>query len=73
MRQRRLAPNLTQPSAEFCRPAAAGAILSCSRSKLYDLTENDPDFPAKIRLGARCVGWRRSDLEAYLELKAEKM
>lgn len=24
------------------------------------------DFPAPIRLGARAVGWRRSDVEAWL-------
>jgi len=25
------------------------------------------EFPAPVKLGARAVGWRRSDIEAWLE------
>lgn len=30
------------------------------------------EFPAPVKLGARAVGWRRSDVEAWLESREEK-
>jgi len=59
------------PSA-FMRPKQQCALLEISRTKLWSLEQDDPDFPPSIRLSARCVGRRRQDLDSYLELKAKK-
>lgn len=56
----------------FFRPADACFYLGVCRRKLHDLSENDPRFPIKIRLGPRCVGWRKSDLDAWLDIKARQ-
>lgn len=51
------------------RPAEACTYLGIGRTKLHYLSENDPDFPRKIRLSARCVGFRRESLDAWLAAK----
>jgi len=61
----------TQPQtqAEVLRPAQAAAYCGISRRQLYHLAEVDPEFPRKIVFSARCVGWRRSSLDAWLHDK----
>lgn len=54
----------------FYRPADAAAYLGIGRTKLHSIHETDPSFPRKIRISSRCVGWRRSDLDQWLEQKA---
>ena len=54
----------------FYRPACACRYLGIGRTKLYTLSETDPDFPRKIRFGARCVGWTREQLDQWLSTKA---
>ncbi|HDZ09199.1 MAG TPA: AlpA family phage regulatory protein [Pseudohongiella sp.] len=46
--------------------------LGIGRTKLHFLSEHDPDFPRKIRLSARCVGWIKNDLDAWLETKSKQ-
>lgn len=58
------------PEKAFMRPADAAKYLGIGRTKLHFLSEEDPDFPRKIRFSLRCVGWRREDLDRYLETKA---
>ena len=41
------------------------AICGLSRSTIYEMIGRG-EFPAPVRLGARAVGWRRSDIEAWL-------
>lgn len=41
------------------------AITGLSRSTLYAQMK-DGTFPRPIRLGARAVGWRKSDIEKWL-------
>jgi prophage regulatory protein len=53
----------------FYRPADAALYLGVGRTKLHFISENDPDFPRKIRLSPRCVGWRKKSLDQWLELK----
>lgn len=55
----------------FYRPADACTYLGVGRTKLHEIYETDPSFPRKIRLGARCVGWRKVDLDSWLEQKAK--
>lgn len=54
----------------FFRPADACRYLGIGRTKLHLLSETDPDFPRKVRLSARCVGWRRQELDEWLAKKA---
>ena len=52
------------------RPREAAAILSISRKHLYALAAR-PDFPERIRVSDRVVGWRVADLEAWIDAKAQ--
>ncbi|MFU2486905.1 helix-turn-helix transcriptional regulator [Thauera sp. WH-1] len=54
------------PPAQLLRPKAACALLGIGRTKLWQLSEQDPRFPRKIVLGPRCVGWRTDALNGYL-------
>jgi len=54
------------------RPKAACLYLGFGRTKLHELHESDPDFPRKIRFSPRCVGWRKADLDAWLDIKAKQ-
>jgi predicted DNA-binding transcriptional regulator AlpA len=53
----------------FLRNKVAAEYIGVSGVTLWRLSENDPDFPKKIRMTKRCVGFRKSELDAYLELK----
>ena len=41
------------------------AIVGFSRSTLYRYIGSE-GFPAAVRLGPNCVGWRRDDVDAWL-------
>jgi len=44
-------------------------IVGLSRSTIYKLMSTGA-FPRSIRLGTRAVGWRLSDIEAWIEFRA---
>ena len=44
-------------------------IVGLSRSTIYKLMSTGA-FPSSIRLGPRAVGWRLSDIEAWIEFRA---
>ena len=52
------------------RPREAAAIMSISRKHLYALAAR-PDFPERIRVSDRVVAWRVSDLEAWIDARAQ--
>jgi len=56
----------------FLRPADVASLLNVGRTKIFLLERDDPTFPKKIRFSARCVGWRRVDLERWLQEKAKQ-
>ena len=56
----------TQLAKEILRLKEAAYYLGVSTVTLWRLGENDPRFPAKIRMSARCVGYRKADLDAWL-------
>ena len=56
-------------SQTLVRPREAAAILSISRKHLYALAAR-PDFPERIRISDRVVGWRVSDLEQWIASKS---
>ncbi len=43
--------------------------LNLGRSAIYHLRK-DPDFPTPIRLGQRAVGWKRSEVDAWIESRS---
>ena len=51
---------------EIYRLPEVVAICGLSRSTIYEMIGRG-EFPAPVRLGARAVGWRRSDIEAWLD------
>ena len=51
---------------EIYRLPAVVTACGISRSTIYEVIRRG-DFPAPVKLGARAVGWRRSDIEAWLE------
>ena len=56
------------------RPADAAKYLGVSLRQLYNLSEQ-PGFPRKIYLSARCVAYRRESLDEWLkqrELQSKK-
>ena len=60
------------PPAQLSRPKAACALLGIGRTKLWQLSEQDPRFPRKIVLGPRCVGWRTDALSATCALLSRR-
>lgn len=56
----------TTASPAILRPTEAAKYLGISRRTLDSLHEKDPQFPRKIAITARCVGWRVSDLDTYV-------
>ena len=44
-------------------------IVGLSRSTIYKLMSTGA-FPRSFRLGPRAVGWRLSDIEAWIEFRA---
>ena len=53
-------------SAYILRPPQAATHCGVSKPTLYRMAK-DPNFPKKIRLSARCVGWRIEDLDNWLK------
>lgn len=60
----------TLPEPTFFRTKATCNYLNIGPTKLAEIHEHDETFPRKIRLSARCVGWRKSDLDQWLNKKA---
>ena len=47
------------------------AILGVTPKHLHELAKRE-DFPAKVRIGSKAVGWRVSDLEAWIDAQIVK-
>jgi len=48
-----------------CRLPEVVRLTGYSRSSIYNL-EREGKFPPRLKLGERAVGWRRSDLQAWI-------
>lgn len=62
--------NPSDLEAVLLRPADAARRLGISRSTLWRLKRDDPDFPTVIRLAPRTIVWRVSDLDAWVDRRA---
>ncbi len=50
-------------------PLGAAVYLGISKTRLYWLINNDPDFPCPIRFTKRCVLFPTASLDEYLRVK----
>ena len=57
--------NRYMPLDVILRRPAVEAATGLSRSTLYEMIANGR-FPKPVRLGARAVGWRESEIAAWL-------
>lgn len=55
----------------IARTQIAAAILGITPKHLHELAKR-PDFPSKVQMGSNAVGWRVSDLEAWIETQIAK-
>lgn len=57
---------LTDPTSDrlFARMSTVLRMTGLGRSTIYRLIAEDK-FPAQVRIGARAVGWRWTDLERW--------
>jgi len=55
----------------IARIKIAAAILGITPKHLHELAKR-ADFPAKVRIGPNAVGWRVSDLEAWIDAQIVK-
>lgn len=42
-------------------------ITGLSHSTLWRIQQRDPSFPSKVRLSTGCVGWKLSEVYAWIE------
>ena len=59
-------PKRSTPPA-ILRLADLEDYICLGRSAIYKLLQEDEQFPRQIRLTARAVGWRRADIDRWLE------
>lgn len=50
-------------------PVEAAHMLNVGKTTLYELERDDPDFPPKVQVTTKKVGYRYSDLVAYINKK----
>ena len=55
----------TEPHAEVLRPREAARYVGLSRPTI-DRWRKAGKFPKALQLGAQAIGWRRSDLDDWL-------
>lgn len=56
---------------EILRLPRVAATIGMGRSWIY-LAVQEGRFPAPVRLGARAIGWKRSDIQAWLDSRRKK-
>jgi prophage regulatory protein len=63
--------NIPAPPSSVLRLPEVRARVGLSKSSIYAFIAAD-QFPKPIRIGARAVAWRLSDIEAWLASKSEQ-
>ena len=62
-------PAAINPEAEILRPKPAARFCGMGDTLFWLTRRSDPTFPLAVRLGARAIGFRRSDLLAWIEVR----
>lgn len=52
------------------RAGAVARRLGVSRTTLWRMRRDDPDFPRPVRLTARVIAWRVRDLDDWVDRRA---
>jgi prophage regulatory protein len=55
------------PNSAFLRIRDMVEITGMSRSTVWNLSRTDPEFPKARKLSANCTGWKRSEVEKWIE------
>ncbi len=55
-----------QVTSKVDRPAKAAAILGISKSTLDRWSKTNPNFPRKIKIGQRAVGYDHAELMDFI-------
>ena len=53
------------------RPKQVAHFMGISVQTLWRLDKHDLEFPENIRFTARCVGYKKSDILAYVETRQQ--
>ena len=56
---------------KIIRPTQLAEMLSVSKVSLWRMQKRG-ELPPRIKISQRAVGWRESDIEAWLNEKAEE-
>lgn len=67
-KKKRVAPS---PNAEFLRIADVAALLSVSEGTVRNYMKRE-DFPTPVQLGTRTVGWKRIEVQAWIDKRPKK-
>lgn len=59
---RRLGPRAAEPSGEFISDREVARVLNIGMTRLFELQQRDPTFPAPIWFGPRCKRHVREEL-----------
>jgi prophage regulatory protein len=63
-------PPTTPAPGQLLRLPAVESLTQLKKTTIYTHMANKADpFPAPIRIGARAVAWRLSDVEAWIEAR----
>jgi len=66
-------PAAINPDAAILRTKPAASFVGLGPTSFWKLRKTDPDFPPAIPLGGgRAIGFRRTDLLAWLDAQASK-
>ena len=59
---------MRNPPVSIYRLPAVLEVTGLSKATIYRLLERG-EFPPRVKLSPRCVGWRVGDIEAWLEAR----
>ena len=55
---------------QILRLPAVVSMTGISRSRIYEYMRRESDrFPRPLKLGVRAVGWRKAEVEAWLDAR----
>lgn len=63
---------MTAPDRSVLRRRAAAAYIGVHVNTLYNLRKTDPTFPPEVRITKVSVGWRKCDLDAWIDSRRSK-
>lgn len=59
--------NQNQSACAFYRLPKMCEMLGLSKSSIWSLSRNNPDFPKPVKLSAQCTAWRADEVQAWID------